>query len=796
MLIVKQNQDCPAEQIGTKARNLQILQKYFPVPEFVVVATNVWEQNHAQGMIPPSLQEELRKILTPWLRRGKVVVRSSATTEDLAGRSFAGMYKTVLGLDRFENVLGAIKQVWVSHKSKRVAAYRRWHGIAPGKMAVIIQRQLQPETSGIMITRSPFDEDELIIECGPGLGDKLVSGQIPPVRYRVKQKKVTKPDNRGLLSDHQVRELIAAGRRLAEIFTAPQDIEWAYEKNRLYILQARPLTVQETVPRRRGTVWSNVNLRETIPDPITPMGWSLFNDVIFYEIVHWVFMIPVTRAVYDRYPMVERRLGRLYWNLNNCLAYAAPLNPILRIFKLRSLDPQIIEAVKVVDLRQLPRPIPALRYIFWGPWALFRLIRYLLKGFIFHRSISRNVTSHFDKSARWLKHLEVTGELKKGLANCDHWLRSWLRQYGRTYFSSIFIGLFQMMILMTLMKWRLGQKGEVLARKAVVGIIDQTGAMAMALQQLGAMARTHLRRDIIELRDLKNLLAADSGFRQAYDLFLDEFGHRGPGEFDFGKPNWRDDENMTLAVIIAAAKARPNTIDREAEMKKIEKGLTPLACFMFRFFRSRLESLTPLRENGKHHYFKFGRRLKDQMLAIALNLKKNGYLRRPDDIFFLTLSDLERIKTGQLTPTAGRALITQRRREIAQHARLEAPDIIYESGERISTPRQAGTAYEAEPLTFGRQRARARIIADFRQASKLKKGEILVTHHSDPGWTPLFLIASGVIVEVGGLICHAAMVARELGIPAVVLPNATRLIADGGLVELDADEGRVTIICR
>jgi len=783
-----------ASRIGNKAHNLQVLAGDFDVPEFVVIPVDYHAEYLRTRRVPDRLATELRQSLSSWLASGPVAVRSSATAEDLPNLSFAGMYETVLDLAGQDSVLSAVIKVWDSNVSDRVKAYRRQHQIEAGLMAVIIQRQLKPETSGVMVTRGPVIGDEIVIECCPGLGDALVSGRIEPVRYRFRQEQVVKPDGPGLLSDEQVRELTDAGRKIEVLFGSPQDIEWAYEKNRLFILQSRPLTVHGGMPRRHCTVWSNVNLRETIPDPITPMGWSIFSDFIFYQIIHDVFTIPVTQALYDRYPMVERLLGRLYWNLNNCMAYGASVGPFIAAFKLSSLDPQLADAVQAVDIERLPRPIPTAKLIIWGPLALLRMTRYLLKGIIAHRSIARRVNRHFAESARWTSRLEITDDPEKGLANADRWLRTWFDRYGLTYFSSIFIGIFQMIILMKLLRWRMGRRGEVLSRNAVIGILDKTGEMALAIQGLGEQARDRLKRDRIDRRDLKTLLGSDPGFRQAYRSFLDEFGHRGPGEFDFGQPNWRDDEAMALDAIQAATQARSYSVDRAAEMHKIELNLKPLARFFFRFFRPRLESLTPLRENGKHHYFKFGRRVKDQILALEAVLIERGFIKSKFDVFNLTISDLKRIVERRLSAEDCRRLVASRKEDWKKNAAVQAPDIIYETGERITAPLQSGADHAAEPLTFGRIRARARVIADFGQAPKLKKNEILVTHHSDPGWTPLFMVASGVIVEVGGLICHAAMVARELGIPAVVLKHATRLIPDGAEVELDADNGRVTII--
>jgi len=788
------NKKVSPARIGNKAHNLFALQDHFIVPTFLVVEVSAFAEYLKSGKIPDRLLGELRDRVSVWLTKGPVAVRSSATAEDMPDMSFAGMYDTVLNVADDGALRKAMIRVWESNRSARVEAYRKQHGIAVGQMAVIIQRQLAPDVSGVMVTQSPFSSQEIVIECCAGLGEPLVSGKITPSRYRIAGQTIQKPDGPKLLDDKKIRELVAAGRKIETMFKSAQDIEWAYEKGRLYILQSRPLTVQAAFPRRLCTVWSNVNLRETIPDPITPMGWSLFTDFIFYAIVHEVFTIPVTEAEYNKYPMVERLLGRLYWNLNNCMAYGASVGPFLSLFKLSSLDPQLADATKAVDIKNLPKPMPTSRMIFWGPVALFRLSLFILRGFFGFHDIGRRTRLRNLESDQWAARLKVSDDLDKGLNNINFWLRAWFERFGLKYFSSIFIGLFQLIMLSKLLGARMGKTGEALARNAILGIIDKTGDMAIAIQKLGARARSRIPRSDIRREDLRNLLKSDPVFNKAYDAFLDDFGHRGPGEFDFGKPNWRDDEDMTLDVIRTAAQARPYTVNRTAEMLKIERGLKPLARFLFRLFRPRLESLTPLRENGKHHYFIFGRRVKDQCYAISETLRAKGFLDGKNDIFNLTLIDLERIKDHRLKAAECRQLIISRKKEFQENAAIQPPDIIFESGERIYAQTLSAAAHSAEPLTFGRIRARARVIADFSQAPALKKGEILVTHHSDPGWTPLFMVAGGVIVEVGGLICHAAMVARELGIPAVVLKNATRLIPDGALVELDANLGRVRII--
>ena len=174
-------------------------------------------------------------------------------------------------------------------------------------------------------------------------------------------------------------------------------------------------------------------------------------------------------------------------------------------------------------------------------------------------------------------------------------------------------------------------------------------------------------------------------------------------------------------------------------------------------------------------------------------LTEKGYIEQPRDVFFLTLRDVDKIRDASHTKKEVVEIINQRKKQWYEYRHAEVPDIIYESGERVRTKVQEAKLLCGEPLSSGRVKARARIIADFSQIHRLRQGEILVTHHADPGWTPLFTIVSGLIIEVGGVICHAAMVARELGIPALSITGATSLIRDGSIIELDADSGRVML---
>jgi phosphohistidine swiveling domain-containing protein len=221
--------------------------------------------------------------------------------------------------------------------------------------------------------------------------------------------------------------------------------------------------------------------------------------------------------------------------------------------------------------------------------------------------------------------------------------------------------------------------------------------------------------------------------------------------------------------------------------------MKPMGRFILNIFLPRIETFTPLREDGKHIYLMAAAKLKDQLFIIADILVARGLLQRKRDIFFLSKHDLEKIANSKLTKRDILALIKTRKEQWKLYQKTPAPDIIFGSGERITASAEPSKILTGESLSYGKIKARARVIEHFSGSHRLQNGEILITHHTDPGWTPLFTVASGVIIEVGGVICHAAMVARELGIPAIVVRGATKLIPNGAVIELNADTGSVIL---
>lgn len=778
--------------VGTKAWNLFRLRKHVEIPSFVVVTTDAFLDYEKKGRPGPEVRQELNEVLLTMLRDGPVAIRSSGTSEDLPGVSFAGMYNTTLDVKNADEGIRAVIKTWQSLDSPPACDYRKKMGVTRGSMAVIIQHQINPQISGVMVTRNPLQPDQVLIECCKGLGDRLVSGKITPSRYQVREKKIILQRGRKLLEDREVLNLVQRGREIERLFKAPQDIEWAMENEEIYFLQARPVTASVAVHEKKGKVWCNVNVRETIPDPISPMMYSIFESIMFPMIIIDAFGVPISREQYYRYPAVERVLGRLYWNVNNTMALGRTIDPIMRLLNAdKNLDPQMAAAFKYVDVEKLPPLIPFFRSLRFSLSAMVRMTLFIIKSSVFVRGTVKKVNRVLYETRSMTESYRLSSDLKTGIANVQQLVEAVGLRISRRYFGGLFLSLFYFILLGKILSVRMGSQGEVIARKTNLGITDKTGEMVQAVEMLAHYARKNSKR--LTAHAVRKLWEEDREFQRLFIEFIREFGHRGPAEFDVASPNWREDYDVVFRLIATCQKpvVKP---ERSAVIKEIVDSARPLERFFIKFFLPRIKAFTPLRENGKHYYFMATARVKDQLLKVGEELVTKKYCEDIRDVFFLELKDLNSIAAGRSTPRRIHEVVKQRKRERAEYDMIDPPDIVFEDGRTVDFTPKSGRVICGESVSFGRVKGRARIVKSFKSSSALKPGEILITHHTDPGWTPLFSICGGVIVEAGGLICHAAMVARELGVPAIVMRSATKLIKDGQEIELNADEGKVVLL--
>ncbi len=832
-----------------------------PVPDGFAITTAAYRRGMGQS-VPAELAAEILAAYAA-LGPGPVAVRSSATAEDLPQASFAGQQDTFLNVTGREALLEAVRRCWQSLFSERAVVYRREHAIPEDgvAMAVVVQRMVDARCAGVLFTLNPVSGalDELVVEAARGLGDLVVSARVTPCRYRLRRRaphdvlQTEGAEAAALLPPAQLHELARLGLEAERLLGRAADVEWAFDGERLWLLQARAVTVagpprpsveygslwNEEACRGRLTFWSNYNARETMPYPHAPFSWSFWRHLLLPQVPVLLGMLRPEQAQDPKKLLVGLDLvdGRLYWNLNVFLGFI-PLPTRLLVAATRLLDSQV--AGILADLLRSGELVPA------RPAHTRRLrLRMFLRGSLFFlRLLTR---SHPERSWRQLRHcrdevaafsripLDALND-EQILAVARYFAYETLPRFVEPLLSS-FLAIPALVYLhYSLPRWgfadalpRLlsGLPGNPtletalalwdLAERVLSGVECSPAACLAGRQALGrapgsVVRNAFLREDVTQLPAVLQKSEAGRGFLADMQNFLREHGHRAVREFDFSCPRWRDDPTFlyeTLRNYLSHPEGdltprqhyEQQGRQRQELVAAIEQRLRyrPLRRWLFRRALRSLETRMPLREAFKFYGMIGLAHVRDLYLEVGRRMTARGQLSSQDDFFFLSIPELEQIAegkrgpNGEFSPDWVKQQIPLRRLEFARQMRANPPLVVRSDGKPALPPAAtAGELLRGTPISWGVARGPARILLDPADGARLRKGEILVAPFTDPGWTPLFLTAGALVMEVGGIISHGAMVAREYGIPGVVgLKDATRILRDGELVEVNGSTGEV-----
>lgn len=749
-------------------------------------------------------------------------VRSSATAEDLPTASFAGQQDTHLNVVGRAAIVEHVRRCWASLFTDRATAYRLRNGFDHRKvhMAVVVQRMVFPEAAGVLFTADPVTgrRNVVSIEATFGLGEALVSGRVNADVYQVRdgaivartigskqiavqaspeggtREREVEPARRRApaLTDAQVLQLAALGRRIEAHFGRPQDLEWCLADGDFHVVQSRPITTLFPVPDApdgENRVYVSVGHQQMMTDPMMPLGLSFF--------------LLTTPA-----PMFEAG-GRLFVDVTRQLSSPARRAALLDGFG-RS-DPLIRDALETVVARgdflrtipdeepaRAPAPPPPLET---DPALVDELIA---------------------RAEDSLASLQREIRTKSGPALIDFILAD-LQERKRSLFDPR-----SLRVIMAAMEatWWLNDRlrawlgdGEKNATDALAQSVPHnvTSEMALALLDVADVIRTHpevvafLRRDPDEgfLDELPNL-PGGSAARDAIVAYLDRYGVRCVGEIDITRPRWRERPTALLPMLLAnvasfAPGERRRRFERgEREARDKEQQLLarlrrlPDGEDKAEETRRKIDSLRTFsgyREYPKYalvsRYFEY----KQALLGEADRLVSAGVLRAREDIFLLGLHELhDVVRTQQVDEQ----LLRQRADAFAFHRALTPPRVLTSDGEALGGRYRRDDfppgALVGLAVSAGVVEGRARVVLDAARAD-LAPGDILVTAYTDPSWTPLFVAIGGLVTEVGGLMTHGAVIARELGLPAVVgVEHATRWIRDGQRIRVHGGDGWVEIL--
>ncbi|KPC61514.1 rifamycin-inactivating phosphotransferase [Streptomyces chattanoogensis] len=773
--------------------------------------------------IPGDLAAAITRALARLGEHTAYAVRSSATAEDLPTASFAGQQDTYLNVVGPTAILQHVSRCWASLFTERAVTYRQRNGIdhRTVHMAVVVQQMVFPHAAGILFTADPVTGNRKVatVDAGFGLGEALVSGLVNPDVFTVRDGEVVSKaiaakeravqalsaggtqevaidaqrQEQPALTDAQVVQLVQLGRRIEAYFGRPQDIEWCLVDDGFRIVQSRPITTLFPIPDigdQENHVYLSVGHQQMMTDPMKPLGISMWQLTA---------MAPMHEAG-----------GRLFVDATRALASPAGRAGFLDL--VGRGDPLVRDALETVLDRDgfvpsLPDAGPGRRSA-GAPAPI--------------ETDPAVVTKLIERSQASIAALERDIRAKTGPALFDFLLEAF-EEHKRVLsdplsMQAIMAGMEATWWLNDKLQEWLGEKNaaDTLTLSAPDNI---TSEMGLALLDVADVIRPH--PELVAF--LQNVDVGDEGFldgmaklaggaeaRDAIEAYLDRYGMRCVGEIDITRPRWRERPTTLVPVILDNVRNfEPGAAERrfeQGQQKAQEKEQEVLSRLRAqpdgdrkadeaKRMIDRVRTFIGYREYPKYgiisRYFVYKRALLEE----AERLVRANVLPEKEDVFYLTFQEFhDAVRSHQVDDQ----LIRQRREAFRSYHALTPPRVLTSDGEALTGAYRrddvpAG-ALTGLPVSAGTIEGRARVILDMAEAD-LEAGDILVTPFTDPSWSPLFVGIAGLVTEVGGLMTHGAVIAREYGLPAVVgVEQATRLIRDGQRIRVHGTDGYVEIL--
>ena len=768
-----------------------------------------------EGDLPPHLASALEDA-SAQLGAGPFAVRSSAVAEDDADGSMAGLLETHLGVDR-EDLAPRLRDCWASLFSHRARSYLARPSAsarsADLRMGVIVQRQLAPRWAGVLFTVDPSRRtgDTMVLEWVEGLGESLVSGRVSPSRLLLSRREVRLPEDLPPTLARALRDLHAQAIRAERLFGEPLDLEWCADDEGLHLLQARPVTA---FGGPGTSIWSSANVGENYPAALSPFTWSVVDRFRgrYVESLADRLWVPeqcrdALRPVFDNLLGVHR--GRVHYNLSSWYRLFArmPAGKLLR----RAFDHYIDQPVPLAD----PGAEPDLPTVPAGRIVPALLRRYLGLG----RSVAAFVRRFHHHRQGWRRQLDDA----RSPAAAGHVLAQITafldRQWGDAALADFSAMVFPALLQGVAKAW-LSPEDAARAPWLLRGLgLKSTEALRL-LHALGVWvsARPELLGRLHAERDVELVAALEGEGRALWATFLEQFGGRCYQELLLTSPTFEERPDLAwqlvrgLLAVGAADPAAREAAEAEVRERWTREILGRLSLWKRPLFARLLhdaQRAIAAREEVRLCQSLLYGELRRAALAAGRGLVERGRLERPEDIFQLEADEVQRLLHGRfLYPETLPALI-HARREAGSAARADPRSLpscfVLDQGSEYQfgpdescgpVPSAGERAWRGLGVSSGRVIGTVRIIVDpVAQAGQLRPGEVLVARTTDPGWTPLFLIASAAVVERGGMLSHAAIVAREVGIPVVVdVTQATSALRDGQRVRVDGSTGLVEIV--
>jgi phosphoenolpyruvate synthase/pyruvate phosphate dikinase len=816
--------------------------------EDLASSTSALEAACAELALTTDQEQQLAEALLALPKDSFFAVRSSSPEEDLEGASFAGGYKTTLGVTE-DRLWDAIRDSFASAFDERVFVYKQQHGFAveQPRIAVIVQQQIAAESAGVGFSLNPLnnDYDEAVIDANWGLGESVVAGKVSPDHFVVdkvaktivekqlggKEIAVYLTPQGGLedrpspnsakfcLTDAQVSEITAVLSRIETLYQHPIDIEWAFAEDRLYILQARPITAYNplppemlTEPGEHRTLYWDWGLTEglTTNAPMSPLTLDWFFRILkmFYEP-----LIGPAELRADAEPgrsLAFAAGGRMYFDLSQILTLVSTKRLAnANNQSMQDMDALLSELWRNVDEEHY-RAEERLGSLRWGA-LLLRIPRALWHS---RRFMARTLSAFWNPERSYRQHEQIIDKTVRDLREniyADLSLSALIDKHdallvpvmGEVALPSMMPYLFYLGRLASL------SSGESEQIKRLVDTIEMGFTANVALNlgiKLYRMSQMLTPADFADLDQLAGRLEQrelPANFLAAWDAFVAKYGSRGPGELELANPRYGDDPQLALeqmSYMVDSDFDPEETLTRHvAERQEAYEQLQQKVSGRKRRQLQRafkiIDLLASTRDTPKYLMVLANGAFRRRALLEGKRFVEKGRLDAADDIFWFTVDEIERANADpafDLRQTRAAKLPFYRKLEQV----IAFPHLIDSRGRigQVEQPEETPNVLTGLGISRGVATGRAKILHTPRE-KPIEKGDVLVAYTTDPGWTPLFVNAEAVLLEVGGMLQHGGVVAREYGKPCVAgIQGITTTLHDGQRVEVDGTTGFVRLL--
>lgn len=783
-----------------------------------------------------SQKEAVEAALAKLSHKGELfAVRSSSPEEDLDGSSFAGGYETILGVTK-SGIEDAVKRAFASCLDQRVAVYKKQHGFdfRNPKIAVVVQTQIASDVAGVGFSLNPISNsyDEAVINSNWGLGETVVAGIATPDAFIVdknnldiiqkqlgaKETSIKLLPDGGTeeyvdsaqiylsLTDEQVKELTKLIVQVEKSYDRPMDIEWAFSGGEMFLLQARPITTYVplakelvTAPGEQKKLYLDVTICvQGLFKPISVLGTSFLRGASSL-ITSKVFGKDMSKNVDESFAYMTD--GRIYMNVSNVFEFAGQEKAVKFINNMDPNAAKILASVSGEEYRSHNKDIKHIPLHLLLQLPAIGL--HVLEARLLPEHAHRHVVQEVKEYKRDVRHLAAEN------LPFDELAAALFDRVRQSVFSHILPAFATSRIALERMKAIAGEGKYEAEFKDIERAVPHNPTIEMGLS-LYHMAQL-LPEDVDSAKIVQLLEARQlpKPFLAAWDEFIELYGHRGPTELDIAAPRFRDEPATLLAQVVTLRKttsAEDNPqerfdrgqVSRQQAFENLCEQLHGKGWLAMKSFSSLYrvyETLAGYREMPKYLMIFAIDTLRQRALKHGRELFEAGRLDKPEQVFDLKIEQIRdalkdknidlrklaaenKVIINQLNAVASLPIVIDSRGKI-----INPPPVEAKEGEVVGTAVSSGIA--SGPIK----------VLHTPDEKPLERGDILVARATDPGWTPLFVNASAVILEVGGMLQHGALVAREYGLPCVTgVTNATTLWEDGTMVEVDGTNGTIRLI--